>query len=477
MGCTNALSEKEVQKGLRNVIGDGLATQVMSTLTGSVFLVAFALALGASDLVIGLLATIPPLTGIMQIPTIYLVEKFRTRRSITMVASALSRAFLLLIACIPFIVPFEVALPIVLVALVMNSLLANIGGCSFNSWMHDLLPKSSLGRFFSRKMLLSTAVAIPTALAAGFFIDLWKASFPEMELGGYAILFTAGFIVGMLGVLQISRIPEPRMASAEKMPRFGEMLKQPFQDANFKNLIWFLTSWNFAVNLALPFLTVYMLRGLGMDMAMVVILTAVQQLTMVAFFRVWGSLSDKYSNKSVLRVSGPLLLVSFALWASLSMFKGTAAVLPMTVGIHMLWGMSTAGVNLATGNIGLKLAPHGKATAYLASSSLFTQLAAATSPLLGGMLSQYFEGWTIFFVVAFILGVFALHRLTKVKEDGEVHEKVVARELVNEMRQSVSLSRLKAGAVMDTAGLAAPSAKRRRRRTRGEFLPIFLLRR
>lgn len=63
MGCTNTLSEKEVQRGLRNVIGDGLATQVMTTLTTSVFLVAFALALGASDLVIGMLAAIPPSAG------------------------------------------------------------------------------------------------------------------------------------------------------------------------------------------------------------------------------------------------------------------------------------------------------------------------------------------------------------------------------------------------------------------------------
>ena len=477
MGCTNTLSEKEVQRGLRNVIGDGLATQVMTTLTTSVFLVAFALALGASDLIIGMLAAIPPLSGIMQIPTIYLVERFRTRRSITMVASALSRAFLLLIAFVPLIVPFNVALPIVLVALVLNSLLANIGGCSFNSWMHDLVPQATMGRFFSKKMLLSTAVAIPTALLAGYFVDVWTASFPDLVLAGYAVLFVAGFIAGMLGIVQISRIPEPQMAAVGKMPPFRELLMQPFQDTNFKNLIWFLTSWNFAVNLALPFLTVYMLRGLGMDMTMVVILTALQQLTMVAFFKVWGTLADKYSNKSVLRVSGPLLLGSFALWASLSMFKGSELVLPMVTGIHMLWGMSTAGVNLATSSIGLKLAPHGKGTSYMASFMLFTQLAAAISPLLGGMLSQYFEGWTIFFMVAFILGIFALHRLTKVKEQGEVHEKIVARELVTEIRHSVSLSKLKAGAMVATAGLAVPGARRRRKRNRGELLPIFIFRR
>src|SRR5512133_2264462 len=102
MGCTRTLTEPEVQKGLRNVIRDGLTTSVMSTLTGSVFLTAFALSLGASNLVIGLLATIPTLANVIQIPTIYLVEKYRVRRSITMLAAAVSRSFLLMIALIPF---------------------------------------------------------------------------------------------------------------------------------------------------------------------------------------------------------------------------------------------------------------------------------------------------------------------------------------------------------------------------------------
>lgn len=478
MGCTNTLSETEVQRGLRNVIGDGLATQIMSTFTGSVFLVAFALALGASDLVIGLLATIPPLSNVVQIPTIYLVERFRVRRSITIVAAALSRSFLLMIACIPFVFPFHIALPIVLVALVLNSLLASIGGCAWNSWMHDLIPKGTLGRFFSKRMLLSTAVGIPAALGAGFFLDWFKIAFPGMELVGYSILFVAGFVAGLAGILIISGIPEPRMEVGEKMPRFGELLRQPFQDRNFKNLITFLTSWNFAVNLALPFLTVYMLLDLGLDMSMVVILSVVQQLTSLAFFRIWGKLSDKFSNKSVLRVSGPFMIASIFLWAATVIVDGSALVLPMVMGIHVLMGMAMAGVNLAAGNIGLKLAPSGKATAYLASASLFSSMAAGIAPLIGGIVAESFQEWEYFFLVAFALGAFALHRLSLVREDGEVQEKVVVKELVSEMRHGVSLSNLKTGAQLATAGLAAPAARLRKRKNKGEvFLPIFQIRR
>ena len=137
------MSEGEAKCGLCHIIHDGLTTQIMSTLTGSTFLVAFAAALGASNLIIGLLAAIPALSSVIQIPAIYLVEKYGKRKSITVLASALSRSFLLVIACIPFVFPLTVTLPLIMVALVLNSLLSAIGGCSWNSWMHDLVPKRS----------------------------------------------------------------------------------------------------------------------------------------------------------------------------------------------------------------------------------------------------------------------------------------------------------------------------------------------
>ena len=65
------LTEEEIQFGLKAVVNDGLASQAMVTLTGGAFLIAFALKLGASNAVIGLLAAIPPLTQLLQIPSIY----------------------------------------------------------------------------------------------------------------------------------------------------------------------------------------------------------------------------------------------------------------------------------------------------------------------------------------------------------------------------------------------------------------------
>ena len=52
------LSPEEVQKGLRFVVGDGICSSAMGALQGGAFLVAFALALGATNFEIGILAAV-----------------------------------------------------------------------------------------------------------------------------------------------------------------------------------------------------------------------------------------------------------------------------------------------------------------------------------------------------------------------------------------------------------------------------------
>ena len=53
------LTDEQIEHGLQMMTWLGIATQVRLTLTESVFLVGFALALGAPNTLIGVLAAIP----------------------------------------------------------------------------------------------------------------------------------------------------------------------------------------------------------------------------------------------------------------------------------------------------------------------------------------------------------------------------------------------------------------------------------
>jgi MFS family permease len=455
------LTEEEIQTGLRSVIKDGLTSQAMVTLTGGAFLVAFALKLGASNLVIGLLAAIPPLVQLIQIPSIYLVEKYRLRRAITVYASATSRTFWLLVTLTPFLISVEKRLTFLVAALLLHSAFAAVGGTSWNSWMRDLVPQDRLGSFFAKRMSLATALGIPVSLAAAVYIDFWKRLLPHYELQSYSILFLFGFLVGMLGVYFISSIPEPRMIPLKGKPRVFTLIRRPFKDVNFKNLIMFSGSWNFAVNLAAPFFTVYMLKRLQLDMSVIIALAVLSQLMSLAFFRIWGRFSDRFSNKSVLGVSGPLFVGCILAWTFTTMPEKYLLTVPLLVAIHILMGISTAGVNLASGNIGLKLAPKGQATAYLAARNIIISIAAGIAPILGGRLADFFaerelswtltwigperelvfrtlnfQHWDFFFFFAFLIGWYSIHRLAMVKEVGEVKEKIVVHELISEVRRA-----------------------------------------
>src|SRR5262245_14583788 len=97
-----SLTEAEVTKGLRLMIGDGLSTEAMNVLTAGTFVVALALLLGASNFEIGLLAAIPTLTNILQLISIWLVQRYNNRRAISVVCSLLGRSQLIIIGVLIF---------------------------------------------------------------------------------------------------------------------------------------------------------------------------------------------------------------------------------------------------------------------------------------------------------------------------------------------------------------------------------------
>lgn len=455
------LAEEEISRGLTTVVRDGIATQAMVTLTGGIFLVAFALQMGASNTVIGLLAAIPPLAELIQMPAISIVEKIRNRRLICVGASVLARIAWIVIACIPFLFGPEAGIIVLILSLLYYGCISAISHCSWSSWMRDLVPDEILGSFFSRRMALAMALGIALSLGASYFIDLWRIYTVFPLIYAYSLIFLAGFLAGLFDIYYMTRIPEPEMKRGKSLPLFRQ-IRAAFQDVNFSRLIVFLGSWSFAVNLAAPFFTVYLLNLIGLDITLVIFLAVLSQGVSVLSYRMWGSISDRYNNKSVLRVAGPLFMFCILGWTFTTMPEKHLLTLPLLVVLHVLMGISTAGVTLGSANIGIKLAPYGGATAYLASINIINSFAAGIAPIIGGMFVDYFAAselsmtlnfrspstqfslitfdlqyWDFFFIFAFIVGIYSIHRLALVKEAGEVEEQVVVRDLIAQMSREM----------------------------------------
>ena len=80
------ISEQDRARGLRWFVWEGAVSLGFSSITTSGFLAAFALALGANNFQIGILAAIPFLMHILQIPVVWVVEKIRRRKEIAVLS-------------------------------------------------------------------------------------------------------------------------------------------------------------------------------------------------------------------------------------------------------------------------------------------------------------------------------------------------------------------------------------------------------
>lgn len=442
-----SLSEEETRQSLIRVLRDGITTQIMLTLTSGVFLISFALDLGANSIIIGFIIAIPFLAQLIQIPAIYLIEKYQVRRRINIIATSLSRFFLLPMIFVPVLYSIELAIPTLLVLIALHYSIGAIGNCSWDSWMRDLIPEEVMGHFFSRRMTWAMGFGIVVALIAGLFLDYWRATSPSTLLYAYSILFLGGFIVGMIGVGIVSLIFEPQMKIKPVISRnnYTRIFLTPFGDINFKHLILFLFTWNFFINLATPFFTVYLINILKLDLSLIIIFQMMSQLVNVFFFRIWGNIIDKFSNKSVLLISCPLLLFSIFLWIFTPLIKVRLVLIALLILIYLFIGISIAGINLATANIGLKLAPRGNATSYLAVRNIVIAFASGIAPLLAGIIDEglttlkfsfwIFNSFDILFLLAALLGSTTLFFLTNIQEVGEVDEKIVIQEVFIEMKK------------------------------------------
>lgn len=442
------LTEQEVQTGLRLVVTEGIATEAMTTLTGGAFLVAMALLLGASNLQIGLLAALPTFTNIFQLLSIWLVRRYNNRRGISVVCALLARIPLVVVGILSFFASGSIQLLIFF--LFFYYFFASIAGLSWNAWMKDLVPGSQLGTYFSRRSGKMQTLNVALSLCLAFIIDYIKDNYPFYELTVYSIMFIIAGIIGIAGAFILAKVPEPQSYLARE--NIFQLFKRPLKDANFRKLLLFNSAWVFALNLAIPFFTVYMLKHLGLSMTYVIGLTVVSQLCSIFTIRMWGRFSDRYSNKTILAIAAPVYILCIIGWCFVGIYSRFLANIVLLVFIHIFTGIATAGINLSLTNIGLKLAPNEHAIVYLSTKNIITAVFSSVAPLIGGVLADYFTNRSLIinaewagpqvnrvlhlvslhdmnflFLIGAVLAFISLEFLIRVKEVGEVEKDIVVR--------------------------------------------------
>lgn len=444
-----------------------IAASAIDGLVSGGFLAAYALALGASNFHIGILIAIPFIMQPLQIAAVVMIERIRMRKAVTIPASVAVDFSWLLIGLIPFAIisPSPVAVTLLLLLTAIRGAGNAIEITGWTSWLRDLAPSGAIGGFFAQRLRTATASAALSGLAAALFIDWWAANAPSPNLifgYSYAILF-GSVVFGLCSDAVTTAIPEPRMAKPEgARPSILQMLAGPLQDDNFRRLLFFLFIWNFVAQLAVPFFAVYMLIRLELPLALVVGLGVLSQLSNVLFLRVWGAYADRFGCKAILSICAPLFLLVILGWTFATNPDRHALTMPLLFFFHFLLGVATAGIEVASTAIRMKMAPPARATAFLTASSLAINLGAGISPLAGGALVDFLNarqleiifrwidparivsfpavfltGYDFLFIIAFFLGLLTLGALGRIQEEGEAKNEVVMNELMAQTRENL----------------------------------------
>ena len=244
------LSDQDIAIGLRWMTWEGIVSMGFSSVAGGAILAAFALALGANNSQIGILAAIPPLVQPLQIAAIALLEKVKRRKVVTILTWLPAQLLWVPIALIPLFmdVPSAAAVSVLLALIVLRSMLAAFTSCGWNSWVKDLVPQDILGRFFARRQAYATMAGMAFGLGAAYFADYWqKNASPGDESLGYSFaILTGAIVLGLASPVFMSLIPEPSMQTpAQPQSSLFSTLIAPVKDRNYRQLLRFLLFWWF----------------------------------------------------------------------------------------------------------------------------------------------------------------------------------------------------------------------------------------
>jgi len=447
-----------LKSGLRMLNAEVVFSSISDSMMAGTILTAFALQLGAKPAQVGVLATIAFWAQLLQGPGVLLVDRVRMRKLLAVTGLLLSTLAPAVMVALAFAPPTQPTRWALVGAIILYCGAGAFAGCAWNAWTRDLIPREVRGRFLARRTRIATATAVAVSLLAAAALD--AANRPPGQVYVFGGLYALAFVAQLMNAAALARVPEPPMPPAPAQPqRLVQLLGAPLRDPRFMPFIRFSASWQFAVNLAQPFFTIFFLKQLGFGVSVVMAFTIVSQLASGWALKRWGALTDRFGDKSVLNVAAPTFIVCIAAMVGASQIGPRWLVAAYLVLVHVAMGLAGAGVSLASGNIALKLSPRGAAAPYLSANSLISSVVGGVAPILGGLGSQFFSerkvglvlewsgpvlrgevlgvhlsGWDFYFVLSALFGLYALHRLAFVSEDGALEGREMMHAMLDRAR-------------------------------------------
>lgn len=373
--------------------GHALLYAISTGLTSSTLVIYLIFGLNAPRIALGvaLIKAAPNLAGLLRLVTPALIERLGDRKRFCVGTYVLSGLVLLALplAAVPGWLPSASKSLLAVVLLWCGyHILEYLGSVALWSWIGDLVPWRTRGRFLGRRERWMVAGQAAAMVAAGLFSHFWykafpRGDYPDMAWIAYAIPAGLGALCLIASVVFLVRTPHPS-PSPDGAPRVTlAAIFAPFADRRFVRLLCFGCWFSFFNGVTQTAQEMY-----PIDVLKISLLTslALRTGTRVGQFGIspWmGRLADRFGNRRVMMACLPIVATG-----TLFFMAATPQQWAWVAGAWIVW-IAYAGVNVCLPNLMLRLSPAPARTAYVAAYQTASGLSVAASILLGGLAADY----------------------------------------------------------------------------------------
>jgi MFS family permease len=376
---------------------------------GQRYITPFALAVGANNRVIGILASLPNLLGnLSQLFTLKLVGKW-SRKKITMTAVNVQAIFWPLLigaGALYFVLGVRGDFPpwSVLVIYTLMTVVGALCGPAWTTWMKDLMPKE-IGAYMGRRSRNAGLVGFLSMMAAGFLLDRFKVT--QHLFLGFVVLFAMALFGRLMSGYFISRQYEPSFKYDESAHfTFLQFIKR-MSGNNFGRFAIYISLFSMTAQISSPFITVYMLKYLDFSYTEFTLVSLSSALTALIALPYWGRFSDRFGNLMAIRVTGLILPFIPMLWMLSPVFshRSHGSVVAYLIILQAFSGLIWSGFEMGSGNFIF----HAVTPQRIAICAAYFSILNGAGALIGGFLGGFISSLNFtFFGLSSILFIFLL---------------------------------------------------------------------
>jgi MFS family permease len=409
------IDENQIPAGARNVWGFSAANAVAFQITLGAPTVLYAMSLGASATVLGLITALTPLLSIFQIPAAYFMARVGYRRFI-LAGWGLRNLFVAAIAVLPLLVFLDAPTKLValLSCLFAFNLLRGIASGAWLPWISDIIPEPVRGRFLSHDQTFQQSGSLVALLVASLTLGG-----SHVAPGQYSVAFFISMVAGFVSLAFINRVPETGVA-----PLPSSQINQPvpwraiISFPPFRRLVLFNVLYQFAIG-SLSVFSVAFLRDspqYGYTSGQILLASSSAFLGAMVSVQIVGRVIDRTGSRPILRAALALYSLLLAGWAALAGGLVPAHIAALLIpGLFFGYGVATGNFNIANLRLTMSTMPPTGRNHFFAYYTVITSLSLGFAPILWGLLIDaltHGDRLRVPTMAGFHLGPFAVYFLS-----------------------------------------------------------------